>query len=76
MKTGQLKQIIREELAKILDESDKKIKTYDEIVAEYNPEDGPAFLDGLEDEPGFKALPTDKQKYLVKWLKHQREMDR
>jgi len=61
---------------KNVNESDEKIKTYDELVATYNPENGPAYLDGLEDEPGFKLLPLEKRRYLVKWLEHQKRMDR
>jgi uncharacterized FlgJ-related protein len=58
------------------DTESKKILTYDELFAKYNPENGPAYIEGLEDEPGFKLLPLDKQKYLFKWLRHQQEMDR
>jgi hypothetical protein len=61
--------------AKNITESDE-VLTYDELFAKYNPEDGPAFLDGLEDEPGFKLLPSEKRRYLVKWLEHQKRMDR
>ena len=71
----QLKQIIKEELSKILNENEE-VLTYDELVAKYNPENGPAYTQGLRDEPGFNLLPPDKQKYLFNWLSHQQEMDR
>jgi hypothetical protein len=59
-----------------LNESDKKVLTYKELEAKYNPEDGPAYTKGLINEPGFNALSPEKQKELLKWLEHQREMDR
>jgi len=54
----------------------EEVLTYDELLAKYNPEDGPAYVQGLRDEPGFKALSPEKQNYLFKWLRHQQEMDR
>lgn len=80
MKLSQLRELIKEEISKILNENEKTkqvpILTYDQLVSKYNPEDGPAFLDGLRDEPGFEALSPKDQKYLVGWLKLQIEMDR
>jgi len=61
---------------KNVNESDKKVLTYKELEAKYNPEDGPAYTKGLINEPGFNALSPEKQKELLKWLEHQREMDR
>jgi hypothetical protein len=75
MNKAHLKQLIREEISKILNEN-KKILTYDELKAKYNPEDGPAYSQGLRDEPGFKALPPEKQRQLFNWIKYQEEMDR
>jgi predicted component of type VI protein secretion system len=73
MNKAHLKQLIREELSKILNE---EILTYDELLAKYNPEDGPAYLQGLINEPGFMALSPEKQKQLFSWIRYQEEMDR
>ena len=75
MDKNKLKQLIREEISKILNEN-KEILTYDELRDKYNPEDGPAYSRGLRDEPGFKALSPEKQRQLFNWIKYQEEMDR
>jgi hypothetical protein len=73
MNKAHLKQLIREELSKILNE---EILTYDELLVKYNPEDGPAYSQGLRNEPGFKVLSPEKQRQLFNWIRYQEEMDR
>jgi hypothetical protein len=73
MNKAHLKQLIREELSKILNE---EILTYDELLVKYNPEDGPAYSQGLRNEPGFKILSPEKQRQLFNWIRYQEEMDR